>query len=119
MATTKNFPDIFLMKQCAHMMTSPLTASHFDTRVFGLDQVVDVLHKMNLALASNTQFVDRGVKDVAMVGDTGRKEEQRSAYAIIRSSNLLLKEITRDTHAPNKINALLQSGEEAVASALR
>ena len=46
---------------------------------------------------------------------TGRGEEQRSSYAIIRSSSVLCDEIDEDTSTPDRIKYLLANGEAAVA----
>lgn len=45
----------------------------------------DYLWSNYLPLASQTQFVESGVKDASNVSKTGRSEELRSAYAIVRS----------------------------------
>ena len=58
--------------------------------------------------------MERGVKEAALVGSTGRHEEQRSAYGIIRSVNVLLEDIDRETSVPKRINALLKGAQAAV-----
>ena len=54
-------------KQCSSMMVDQLTGSTLDTRVFGEHMVVDLMWKMFLGTASNTQFVKRGAKEAAFV----------------------------------------------------
>ena len=53
------------------------------------DNLVWEMHRSFLPLASQTQFVERGVKDAQNVAVTGRQEEQRSSYCIVRSSHVL------------------------------
>ena len=68
-----------------------------------------------LPLASQTQFVERGVKEAQTVSKTGRKEEQRSSYAIVRSHNVHCDDIDGDTTTPDRITQLMINGDIAVA----
>lgn len=91
-----------------------LVLHNVDFRNYAADPLVYQLWQTFLPLASNAQFVERGVKEAKIVASTGRKEEQRSAYAIIRSFDVLCKEINRDTPVVDCVEALIMNGEAAV-----
>jgi hypothetical protein len=58
-----------------------------------------------LPLASNSQFVEAGVKEAKIVSTTGRNEELRSVYAICRS--FLLGKLKQSTNNPAKVYRIL------------
>ena len=68
-----------------------------------------------MPLASQTQFVERGVKEAKIVAATGGGEAQCSCYAIIRSFNVHCTEIEAATSVPERIKFLIANGEAAVA----
>ena len=82
---------------------------------FKAHDAVKELWRTYLALASHTQFVERGVKEAKLVASTNREEQQRSAYAIIRSCNVHCEEITDNTSAPDRVKYLIANVESAVA----
>ena len=59
--------------------------------------------------------MERGVKEAQTVSKTGRGEEQRSAYAIIRSFNVHCDEIDDKTKDSEKITILMNNVDAAVA----
>ena len=67
-----------------------------------------------LSLPSQTQFVERGVKDAKEVSSTDRSEQLRTCMAIIRSPSPLgkLKEDPELSYNANKVLALVKSAEE-------
>jgi hypothetical protein len=58
-----------------------------------------------LPLASNSQFVEAGVKEAKIVSTTGRNEELRSVYAICRS--FLFGKLKQSTNNPARVNQIL------------
>ena len=78
---------------------------------FKTNPVVKKLWRRYLPLASQTQFVERGVKEAQTVAKTGRMEEQRSSYSIIRSFNVLCTEINDKTKVADRIDYLLANGD--------
>jgi len=50
------------------------------------------MHKANLALPSQTQFVETGVKEAKNVSSTDRSEQQRTCLAVIRSATPMGKD---------------------------
>jgi hypothetical protein len=69
--------------------------------------LVKRLCRVYLPLASNTEFVEGGVKASVIVAATGRHEETRSAYVINRSVRVHCDDISSDSPAPKRIAALL------------
>ncbi len=61
---------------------------HPDTINRELVAVQGYMFEQYLPLASNTQFVESGVKEAKIVATTGRHEELRSIYAIIRDRDI-------------------------------
>ena len=61
-----------------------------------------------LPLASNTRFVEAGVKEAQVASSTHRGEELRSAYAIIRSSRILSVGTLSEMKINNKIQAFIR-----------
>lgn len=59
------------------------TENEVEFRDVTTHDVVWQLMRSCLPLPSNTQFVERGVKEAKNVSATGHKEEQRSACAIL------------------------------------
>ena len=59
--------------------------------------------------------MEQGVKEAMTVSKTGRREEQRSSYAIVRSHNVLCEDINDDTKIADRINQLMNNGDTAVA----
>ncbi len=100
-----------------------------DFRVLDDDshRLVWEMHSSFLPLASQTQFVERGVKDAQNVAVTGRQEEQRSNYCIVRSFHVLGIEAEAEAEAdedadtnttnkvatPEKIKILMARAERA------
>jgi len=72
------------------------------------------MHAMYLPLASQTQFVERGVKEAKYVSATDRSEEQRSCMAIIRSHTPLTRsKLDAETsHNSSRIQSLIESATE-------
>jgi hypothetical protein len=70
--------------------------------------------KTYLPLASQTQFVERGVKECAIVSATNRGEESRTVLAMIRSARVHAVGIDRDTTMEEKIKALFGAAQLAV-----
>jgi hypothetical protein len=58
-----------------------------------------------LPLASNSQFVEAGVKEARIASTTGRNEELRSVYAICRS--FLFGKLESTTNTPARIQQIL------------
>ena len=56
-------------------------------------------------LASNSQFVEAGVKEAKIVSTTGRNEELRSVYAICRS--FLFDKLEPTTNTPDRVVQIL------------
>ena len=92
------------LKQTCHLMLSGV-----DFHKYNSHPLVHKLWSTYLPLASQTQFVERGVKEAKVVAATGRLEEQRSAHAIVRSFTLLSSGIERQSPAPDRIKLLLNS----------
>jgi len=69
------------------------------------------MHETHLPLASQTQFVERGVKEAKYVSATDRSEEHRSSIAIVRSHTPLGKsKQDEDTSiVSSKVQALIES----------
>jgi len=69
------------------------------------------MHETHLPLASQTQFVESGVKEAKCVSSTDRSEELRTALAIIRSASPLGKsKIDEDTsYNSSKTMSLIRS----------
>ena len=65
-----------------------------------------------LPLASNTQFVEAGVKEASLASKTGRHEEMRSIYCINRSSTVLAAGVNRDTKPTDKIRLLMDAAKK-------
>jgi hypothetical protein len=95
------------------MMAKLMLTSNVDTRKWE-HLLVKKLWRTYLALASNTQFVERGVKEGTLCGSTGRKEEQRSAYAINRSAMVHCDAISGESTPTQRIEALMDNVEHAL-----
>jgi len=72
------------------MAAANLVASDVDLRSFDCDNVEHEamrwhMHSTHLPLASQTQFVERGVKETKCVSATDPSEEHRTCMAIVRS----------------------------------
>ena len=102
-----------LAKDAANLLLSGVDLRSVGS--FQSNAIVKELWKTYLALASQTQFVERGVKEAKIVSSTNREEEQRSAYAIIRSCNVHCDEIHDKTSTPDRIKHLIANVETAVA----
>ena len=70
------------------------------------------MHGVYLPLASNTQFVEAGVKEASLASKTGRHEEMRSIYCINRSSTVLAAGVNRDTKPTDKIRLLMDAAKK-------
>ena len=70
------------------------------------------MHGVYLPLASNTQFVEAGVKEASLASKTGRHEEMRSIYCINRSSTVLATGVNRDTKPTDKIRLLMNAAKK-------
>jgi hypothetical protein len=82
---------------------SPLD-HHLDLRKY--------MHGVYMPLASNTQFVEAGVKEASLASKTGRHEEMRSIYCINRSSTVLAAGVDRDTKPTDKIRLLMSAAKK-------
>ena len=67
------------------------------------------LYKMYLPLASQTQFVEAGVKEARNVSPTDRSEPLRSAYAVARSARVHSIDSLRVLKSAKRIEALINS----------
>ena len=76
--------------------------------------IVKRMWDAHLAMASQTQFVERGVKEAQTVAKTGRREEQRSAHAIIRSFDVHCEDVSKDTSVVDRIGALISNVDGSV-----
>lgn len=85
-----------------------------DFRVFEDHPLSALLGRTFLPLACNAQFVEHGAKEARVVATTGRKEEQQSACAIIRSFNVLSDDIDRETSGVDQIKGLVMNTKGAV-----
>lgn len=77
-------------------------------------QRVRHLWHCHLPLASNTQFVERGVKEAKIVASTRRKEEQRSAHAIIGSFSVHCDEVEAVPGTVERIESLIWNVQVSV-----
>ena len=93
---------------------SQLTLQDVDFRKCGSHALANELWSTFLPLASQTQFVERGVKEAKIVSATGRREEQRTAHAIVRSFTPPVSGIERESSAPDRIEALLSSVDQVI-----
>ena len=110
---TPTFSDV--LKAAAQLL---LDGTDFRVLDEDSDDLVWEMHRSFLPLASQTQFVERGVKDAQNVAVTGRQEEQRSNYCIVRSFHVLGIEAEADSDTnkvatPEKIKILMASAEHA------
>jgi len=64
-----------------------------------------------LPLASNTQFVEAGVKEAKMVSTTDRSEQLRSAYAVNRAARVHTIGALADMSSTNRIQGLMASAK--------
>jgi hypothetical protein len=71
--------------------------------------VKEFLYYMYLPLASQTQFVEAGVKEAKNVSITDRSEMLRSAYAVSRSARVHIIEDLRCLKSTERIEALINS----------
>ena len=65
------------------------------------------LYKMYLPLASQTQFVEAGVKEARNVSPTDRSEPLRSAYAVARSARVHSIDSLRVLKSTQRIEELI------------
>ena len=77
--------------------------------------IKDYVLQTYLPLASQTQFVEAGVKEAKLVSPTGRHEPLLSAYAIIRSHLILSGSAVSNLTAPKRVVQLLTSAEDHIA----
>ena len=111
---TSGFSD--KARQAAYLLLSG-TVDFRSTQCFQEQPLVQYVWGLN-ALPSNTQFVERGVKEAMLVSSTGRGEIQRTALTIIRGCIVLCDEINDDTKLPDRISHLLANGEEFIDKTL-
>jgi hypothetical protein len=71
----------------------------------GVAKLRDYFCNCYLPLASNSQFVEAGVKEARIVSTTGRNEELRSVYAICWSC--LFGKLKPSTNTPAKVHQVL------------
>ena len=71
--------------------------------------IKDNLYAMYLPLASQTQFVEAGVKEAKNVSISDRSEPLRSAYAIARSARVHSVGVLRSLKSTKRAEALLMS----------
>lgn len=69
----------------------------------------DCMYTMYLPLASQTQFVEAGVKEARNVSPTDRSEMLRSAYAVARSARVHSIDDIRTMKSTERIESLLHS----------
>jgi hypothetical protein len=71
----------------------------------GVTKLRDHFSKCYLPLASNSQFVEPGVKEARTVSTTGRNEELQSVYAICHSC--LFGKLKPLTNTPARVHQIL------------
>jgi len=99
------------------IIAATLVAADVDLRSFDYQDVEHGatrwhMHSTYLPLASQTQFVERGVKEAKYVSATDRSEEHRSCMAIIRSHTPLGRvKLDDSSYNASKILSLIESSK--------
>ena len=100
--------------EAAHRVLAGIDLRSFDYEDQDNGELRCYMHTTYLALPSQTQFVERGVKDAKEVSSTDRSEQLQTCMAIVRLPSPLgkIKEDPGLSYNANKVVALVKSAEQ-------